>query len=126
MNLRALANRATRTVNPNVTAQLRASTGYATAASGKQEPTYADAAPVVLQAQALTKRDLDHLAGLNISDAVRPVYANRPLTGVDRAKGSGGDLIDMVDGTFLVTAVLEDWSATSGWCKAALTRQLTA
>lgn len=124
MNLRAIANRATSTVNPNVTATLRASTGYTTAASGKPVPTYAAPETLVVQMQSLTKRDLDHLAELNISDATRAVFANRQLTGADRRDQSGGDLLDLPDGTFLVTAVLQDWTPTAGWCKVAVTRQL--
>ena len=126
MNLRALANRVTSTVNPNVPASLLVSTGYATAPSGKQRPTYAEPEPLTVQMQALTKRDLDHLADMNISNATRGVFANRQLMGVDRTTGQGGDLIDLPDGRYLVTAVLQDWTATAGWCKVALTRQLPA
>lgn len=124
VNLRAVANRLTAGINPNVTAVLRVSTGYGTAASGRQEPTYAPPESITVQAQALTKRELEHLAKMNISNAVRAVYANRELTGVDRVTGSGGDLLELPDGRYLVTAVLEGWSMTAGWCKAALTRQL--
>lgn len=126
MNLRGVANRATSAVNPNVTAVLRVSTGYTTTPSGRQVPGYAAPSTITVQIQALSKRELEHLASLNISDAVRSVYTNVQLTGVDRVKGSGGDLIDLPDGSYLVTAVLEDWSATAGWCKAAITRQLPA
>lgn len=124
MNLRAIANRATSSVNPNVAATLLRYTGYVTDPSGKPVPSYADPEPLIVQMQSLHKRDLQHLQQLNVSDATRAVFANRQLTGVDRARQSGGDLIDLPDGRYLVTAVLQDWTATAGWCKAAVTRQL--
>lgn len=123
VNLRAAANRLTSGINPNVTATLHVSTGYGTSASYKQTPTYAAPEQMTVQIQALTKKELEHLAEMNISNCERAVYANRQMTGVDRVTGSGGDLIDLPDGTYLVTAVLEGWT-TAGWCKAALTRQL--
>lgn len=123
VNLRGIANRLTSAINPNVTATLHVSTGYDTSAAYKQVPTYAPPEQLTVQIQALTKKELEHLAEMNISDCERAVYANRQLTGVDRVTNSGGDLIDLPDGTYLVTAVLEGWT-TAGWCKAALTRQL--
>ena len=123
MNLRGVANCLTRAINPNVTAQVFVCAGYQTNAAGRQVATYMAAVPVTVQAQALTKRDLEHLASLNISDSVRPVYVNQQLTGVDRVQQSGGDILDMSDGRWLVTAVLEGWT-TAGWCKVALTRQI--
>lgn len=123
MNLRGVANRLTRSINPNVQARLHVSAGYETAASGRQEPAYLKPAVINVQAQALSKKELEHLAEMNISNATRAVYADRQLSGVDRVSGSGGDLIDLPDGSYLVVAVLEGWT-TAGWCKAALTRQL--
>lgn len=123
MNLRGVANRLTRTVNPNVTATLYVSAGSLTDAAGRPLPAYQAPEQIVVQAQALTKHEIEHLADLNISDATRSVYANRQLTGVDRVAQSGGDILDMNDGRWLVTATLEGWT-TAGWCKVALTRQL--
>ena len=124
VNVRAIANRATQGVNPNITATLRAYTGRTTTPSGKQVPGYAPAAPVVLQAQAMTKKDIEHTSGLNISRVDRVVYADVQLTGVDRARSEGGDLLVFEGKTWLVTAVLEDWTSTAGWCKVALTQQV--
>lgn len=124
MNLRAIANRATSSVNPNVAATLLRCTGYTTDTTGRPVPSYADPEPLTVQMQSLHKRDLQHLQQLNVSDATRAVFANRQLTGVDRVRQSGGDLIDLPDGRYLVTAVLQDWTTTAGWCKAAVTRQL--
>jgi hypothetical protein len=126
VNLRALANVATRGVNPNIAASLLVSTGYSTAPNGKQQPAYAPPVPVTLQAQALSKKEVEHLDSMNLSNATRAVYANRSLTGVDRVKQSGGDLLAFGGEKWLVIAVLEDWSLTAGWCKVAIARQKDA
>lgn len=126
MNLRGIANTMTRGVNPNIQATLRVSIGYSKDAAYRQVPTYADAVPVTLQAQALSKKEVEHLDSMNMSNAARAVYANRPLTGVDRVKGSGGDLLTFGGEVWLVIAVLEDWSLTAGWCKVAVARQVDA
>lgn len=123
MNLRGVANRLTRSVNPNVAATLYVSAGYVTDAAGRQVPAYRAPEQLECQTQALTKDEIKHLAEMNISGATRSIYANRQMTGVDRVAQSGGDLLDMADGRWLVTAVLEGWT-TAGWCKAALTRQV--
>lgn len=126
MNLRAIANAATQGVNPNIVATLTASTGYTTAANGKQVPTYAASVPITIQAQRLTSKEVEHLDSMNMSSATRAVYANTQLSGVDRVKGIGGDLLTFGGDTWLVIAVLEDWSLTAGWCKAAVARQRPA
>jgi hypothetical protein len=123
VNLRAIANAATRGVNPNIAATVQRSTGYTTAPNGKQVPSYAAAAPIVLQAQALSKKEVEHLDSLNISGATTTVYANQHLTAVDRVTNSGGDMLTFGGFAWLVVAVLEDWTMTAGWCKVAVTRQ---
>ena len=125
MNLNALANRLTAGINPNVTATLRVSTGYTTDAAYRQVPSYADPVDITVQVQALTKKEIEHFDSMNFSNAVLSVYANRQLTGVDRTKGSGGDLLTIDAESWLVIAVLEGWTG-AGWCKAALARQMPA
>lgn len=133
MNLRQMATRATQRVNPSITADLRRSTGYGTGADGSQGPTYADPEPIVLQVQALTQKELQHLFNMNISNGQASVYANTQLSSVDRPGQSGGDLIvfrsdsktpaALRGQTWLVVALLEGWVA-SGWSKAAITSQM--
>jgi hypothetical protein len=123
MNLRAIANRLTSAINPNVAATVQVSTGYTTGASGKQVPSYAAPVSAQVQMQALTKKEIEHLDSMNLSNAQVAFYANVQLTGVDRAKGSGGDLLTVGGDTWLVTAVLEGWTI-AGWCKVAATRQM--
>jgi hypothetical protein len=129
MNVRDRANRLTQRINPNLTASLRVCIGYTTGTGLKRVPNYAPAVPCVVQIQALTKGDVRHLDGLNITNAERACFANVQLTPVDRKSQSGGDLLTFTDpvtnraDVWLVTAILESWS-TAGWCKVALTKQL--
>lgn len=123
MNLRAIANRATSSINPNVTAVALVSTGATTSASGKQLPSYAAPVPVQIQTQALTKKEIEHLDSMNFSNATLAIYSNLQLTGVDRTRNSGGDLLTFDGETWLVVAVLEAWRV--GWCKVAAARQLS-
>ena len=133
MNLRNMANRYTRRVNPNVPATLKRSTGYTTAPDGKQVPAYADPEPISIQMQALQKSEIEHLDRLNISNAQASVFADTQLSNGDRPSQTGGDLIEFgtdakvpatLRGTkWLVVAMLEGWPG-SGWCKAAVTGQM--
>lgn len=133
MNLRGMANRVTRGINPNLPALFHEADGYSTSPSGKREPFYKQPVPLTVQMQALSKKEIEHLDALNISDATSAIYADRPMTPVDRTTGSGGDKIEFEDNrkvptplrgtTWLVTAVLEGWVA-NGWYKAAVTRQM--
>lgn len=133
MNLRNIANRATRRVNPNVVVTLYRSTGYTPDASFRQVPSYAAPETITVQVQALTQSELQHLDKLNISNGQASLFANTQLSSVDRPSQSGGDKIvfgndasipaEMRGQTWLVVALLEGW-ATSGWCKVAITSQM--
>lgn len=134
MNLRNIANRATRRVNQNYSVTLQRSTGYATGADGTQVPTYAADETISIQMQALTQKELEHLDRLSISNGQASVFADTMLSSVDRPSQSGGDLIvfgtsatipALLRGTtWLVVALLEGWPG-SGWCKAAVTSQVS-
>lgn len=133
MNLRNIANRATRRINPNVVVTLYRSTGYTTDASFRQVPSYAAPETITVQVQALTQSELQHLDKLNISNGQASLFANTQLSSVDRPSQRGGDKIvfgndasipaEMRGQTWLVVALLEGW-ATSGWCKVAITSQM--
>lgn len=134
MNLRSIANVATRAINPNVVATLYRSTGYTSASDYRQVPSYADPETITVQVQALTQDELAHLNNLNISNGQASLYANTQLSSVDRQAQSGGDKIvfgtdaatpaNLRGQTWLVVALLEGW-AGAGWCKAAITTQMT-
>lgn len=133
IRLRSMANRLTSGVNPNVPATLLVSTGYTTDAAGLQVPAYADPETVSVQIQALTQKELQHLDKLNVTNGQAGVFIDRQLNSADRNTGSGGDVIQFADdprlpadlrgSEWLVVAVLEGWPG-SGWCRAAITRQM--
>ncbi|KUR71178.1 hypothetical protein AQZ52_10935 [Novosphingobium fuchskuhlense] len=133
MNLRGIANSLTSSINPNIVATLRRSTGYTLSDSGRQVPNYAADEPITVQVQALTQKELQHLDKLNISNGQASVYANIQLSSVDRPSNSGGDIIvfgtdaktpaGLRGQTWLVVALLEGWPG-AGWSKAAITSQM--
>lgn len=133
MNLRAIANRLTSGVNPNVVAQAQICTGYDTAATGKRTPRYATPVPVIAQFQALSKKEIEHLDAIGVAGTETAAYVDMQLSSIDRPGQTGGDMLllgtdaatpQSLRGTkWWVTAVLEGW-ATSGWCKVGLTRQM--
>lgn len=130
MNLRGIANALTQAVNPNISASLQVCIGNVTAADFSREPLYAPAVDCIVQAQSLTKKEIEHLDALNLSNATQAVYANVQLTGVDRVEQSGGDLLTYADPmtgnvrVWLVIAVLEAWGGE--WCKVAVAKQTDA
>lgn len=131
MNLRAIANRATSRINPNVPATLYRSTGWTKDASYRQVPSYGAPEAITVQVQALTQKELEHLDRLNISNGQASLFINTQLSSVDRPSQSGGDKVAFGSDapaalrgqTWLVVAVLEGWVG-SGWCKAAITSQM--
>lgn len=123
VNVRAIANRYTSTVNPNLTVQLYKYAGFTVNAAGKSVPSYAAPVPVVAQIQGLTKPDVKHLDSMNISGAERAAFTNLQLSAVDRVTHTGGDVLVFEGAPWLVTAVLQNWT-TAGWGKVALTRQM--
>lgn len=133
MNLRQIANRTVRRVNPNVQATLRRSAGYSTSPDGRRIPLYAADEDIIVQVQTLTQTELEHLDKLNISNGQASVFVDTQLASVDRPTQMGGDLIVFSNDysappalqgqTWLVVALLEGWPG-SNWCKAAITSQM--
>ena len=122
MNLRNIANRATSAINPNTVASWRAYLGYTTGSSGKTVASYADAADLTVQAQALTKKEIEHIDSMNLSPCDRAAYANGQLQAYDRVAQTGGDFLYFENRWWKVMAILEGWT-TAGWCKVALVGQ---
>ncbi len=125
VNLRRIANRTTSRINPNLTIMLeRYVPGPPTVADdGTATPRYSDPMPIVGQVQALGKKDIDHLASLNISNCERMVYVNTQLRATDRRDQTGGDLLTFEGRVWMVLAIMEGWS-TAGWCRAAVAKQM--
>lgn len=120
MDLRGIANGVSGTVNPNVLASVRRSTGYTIGAGRKQVPSYAAPVTGPAQMQALDADELKQLDGLNLQGVIKGVYLRGVLAGVVRPDSAGGDLIDIAGQTWLVVRVLEGWPT---WTKAAIVLQ---
>jgi hypothetical protein len=121
MNLHNIVSGAIGAINPFQAANVQYSNGYTMAADGSQVPSYIEVDNVQVQVQALTAKELQHLAALNIQGVMKALYLNGNSQGVVRPLGQGGDLFTLVSGTWLVTTVLETWD--TGWCKVAVTLQ---
>lgn len=118
------------TVNQDVPATLRRSTGYTTLPDGTQVPAYTDIPGIPVQVQALSYMDLKNIEGLNIQNAKRAVYLNGAAMAVIRNLQFGGDLLIFEDGvlpesnTWLVTQSLEQWGPGAEWSKILITAQI--
>jgi hypothetical protein len=123
MNLRGIANGATRAINPNTAATVRVSDGSTTNPDGSRVPKFAEI-PVTAQVQALQYDDLVHLDGQNIQGVRRAIYLNGEIDGINRINKKGGDIVTIKKGpnagSWLVALVLEQWA---NWCKVAVTLQ---
>jgi hypothetical protein len=83
--------------------------GYTTAADGTQFPLYKRHSAMV-QAQGMTTDKLRLIDGMNIQGSTQVVYLNGgEWEGVLRPEKTGGDLIEMAGGTWLVLMVVESW-----------------
>lgn len=120
MDLRGIANGVSSTVNQNQTVTVLRSTGYTIGAGRKQVPSYAAPVTGPGQIQALDANDIKQLDGLNIQGTIRALYLRGVLAGVIRPDGTGGDIVQIGDQTWLVVKVLEGWPT---WTKAAIVLQ---
>ena len=123
MNLRGIANGATRAINPNIAATVSVSAGTITNPDGSRVPKF-DQIPFSAQVQALQYNDMVHLDGLNIQGIRRAIYLNGSIDGINRINKKGGDIVTIAKGanagSWLVALVLEQWA---DWCKVAVTLQ---
>lgn len=114
MNLRQIANNATRIINPNITATLKRSNGYTTDEAGKRTPTF-EVLSGEIQVQAMSTSDLQHADNLNIQGVLRSVFMNGNWAGVVRTDEKGGDVLRFPqypngeDCDWLVVHVIEAW-----------------
>ena len=91
MNIRALANSATQTINPNVAVTALKSVGSVTAADGTRVPAW-QASMVIVQIQGISSKELQFLAGQGIAGTLRQVFAPGYWAAAQKAGGTGGDM----------------------------------
>lgn len=125
VNLRAIANSVTQAINPNVVCERWRSDGYTVDENFKQVPEYKKA-PLSVQVQAMSDKELRQMDALNIGGVHRKVFTNAQAASLVRAAEKGGDLLVFPAGvlpegtTWLVTNVMERWP---DWCTFAITLQ---
>jgi hypothetical protein len=125
LGLRALANSIIQPVNPDVPVTVSISTGWTSNPDGTRTPTY-ELFNAMAQVQALSFRDIQQIAGLNLQGTRKAIYLEGEVDGLQRSTNQGGDLITFPDGSiWLVAMVLEQW-ANEDWCKVAATLQNNA
>lgn len=126
MNLAGIASGIVASVNPWLAGQYLQPTGTTTAGDGVRTPTYATAASVLIQAQALTWGDLQQMSGLNVQGEKLALYVQGDWKSIARQELRGGDLLTITDdgSKWLVIQVLENWQRTGGWVKVACVRQM--
>ncbi|GJD63755.1 hypothetical protein [Methylobacterium frigidaeris] len=129
MNLRAIANRATQRINPNVSATIMRSGGYTTNDSGKRVPKFTPL-PLKVQVQPASTGDIQKLEALNIQGVHRVIYISAEVEAMIRVDKKGGDQIVFEAGVmpeddqgtrWIISAVLEVWGHE--WRKCAITLQ---
>lgn len=126
MNLRAMANSRTQTINPNLVIELLRSNGYTVGAAFKQIPAFISMTGEA-QIQALSGKDLMHLNNLGIEGVSRKVYLYGNWMGVVRSDEKGGDVLvfPQVPGEpnqqWKIRTVFETWP---DWCAVGVSLQV--
>ena len=118
MDLHSAVSGVITAVNPDTPAKLYKSSGYTNGQNGKQVPIYEPMIRGNIQVQGMSQGALMHANNLNITGILRKVYMKGDWESVVRSTMRGGDKFvfsygDIIDGTWLVTTVLETWPT---WC----------
>lgn len=123
MNLQGIVAPYIAAINPTTFCIRRQSIGYVLDAIGKQSPLYNYTPNVPCQIQPMSGSDLQHIDTLNQQGVYKSAYITGPLSGVNRTRATGGDLLITPDGEeWLITQVLENWNE---WTKAIITLQVS-
>lgn len=122
MNLHTIVAPAIGTVNPFIDATIRVNEGWAVDENYNQVPGYSDPIEVKIQRQALSQKDLAHVANMGIQGVMVSLYVEGDYQGVIRDDGTGGDLFNFDDKEWLVVAVPESWK---NWCRVIVCQQLS-
>lgn len=120
LNLHALANTAIQTVNANETVTLYQSNGQKNI-GGIVSQVYEAPQKVTAQVQSEGTQSLAHMDKANQADFIRRFYLMadttlKPPSALIRQLARSGDIIKRADNTyFLITSVIDDFSAQSNW-----------
>lgn len=125
MNLRAIANGMTSSVNPNMAAVLKVSDGYDVDDYGAQVPKYTEQ-QILIQTQSMSTADLERLNYVSQQGQFLYAYANGSISALRRSLGKGSEMMvfkpygEDVDAEWMVKQVVESYP---DWVKVVLWRQ---
>jgi hypothetical protein len=120
MNLHSIVRGAITSVNPDITAQYRASTGPTSNADFSRTPSFAAAVPVRVQVQPLSRAGLRLVEKQNLQGVFRTVFLYGNPQGIVRVLAQGGDLLQFppfrgqVSQTWKVVDVNGPWNVENG------------
>ncbi len=109
-------------VNANMDATLYRSKG-ASVIHTFVKAEYEDPVTIQVQIQSLSNNELKQVDFVNLQGERKAIYAGIQLYGIDRVRGVGGDIIEIMGRRWLVVQRLEGWE-NSNWCKVAVTAQM--
>lgn len=118
INLHATVRPLISSVNGDISATLRRSTGSTPLPGGKRVPTYADTLGSI-QVQALSSSQLEFMNDLQMQGVMRRVYMYGDWGGMIRADKEGGDLLvfkhrDNPAAVWKIVTTFETWDGP-GW-----------
>ena len=125
MNLSAIANGITSSVNPNIEAVLKVNDGYDVDEYGVQVPKFAEQ-QVMIQTQSMSTADLERLNYVSQQGQFLYAYANGSISALRRSQGKGAEMMvfkpygEDADAEWLVKQVVESYP---DWVKVVLCRQ---
>lgn len=122
MNVRDLANRMTRKVNPNTPGVILVAQKQVYDAEGVSTMQYEEV-PCSVQVQPLDAGDIKTLDFMNIQGVEQSIFLNGNYEAIDRLNQTGGDLIRFNGRTWKVVVVFARWPQ-AGWCKLGVVGQL--
>ena len=125
MNLSAIANGITSSINPNIEAVLKVNDGYDVDEYGVQVPKFTEQ-QVMIQTQSMSTADLEHLNYASQQGQFLYAYANGSISALRRSQGKGAEMMvfkpygEDADAKWLVKQVVESYP---DWVKVVLCRQ---
>lgn len=125
MNLSAIANGMTSSVNPNMQAILKVNEGYEVDDYGDQIPKFIEHT-ITIQTQSMSTADLERLNYASQQGQFLYAYANGSVSSLRRSQGKGAEMMifkpygEDADAEWLVKQVVESYP---DWVKVVLWRQ---
>ena len=125
MNLRAIANSAITSINPNISAVLKLNAGIETDDTGRRVSKFEEVG-VTIQTQTLSTQELAMFDSLEQQGQFLNVYVTGQFHALRRISGKGADKLkfkaygENTESEWLIKSISESWA---DWCKVVVWRQ---